>query len=207
MSIYHELQAAAHCPGQNEGESAESYLSRLVRAVSRTDDDSWAALSKAAQDWNNTQALRLKEGKGVEACPGFGEHDSLQSKLDSGELSFDPGYEKHADGSTHVTEISASDLDAVAEEQRIAEETGAPAPIANKPTAPSPYKPIILKQETASDAVRAIVIDNPAWTQSQIKDELFAQGRNVGLNTIATVRSMTLACIDVARRMGRWQEQ
>jgi hypothetical protein len=44
------------------------------------------------------------------------------------------------------------------------------------------------------------------WNQAQIMRELESQGRVVSIGTIATVRSMTLATIAVAKGLGKWVE-
>jgi hypothetical protein len=61
-------------------------------------------------------------------------------------------------------------------------------------------------KHTATDAVRAIVMQHQDWNQSQIAAELEAHGQPVSLGTIATVRSMTLATIAVAKGLGKWVE-
>jgi hypothetical protein len=61
-------------------------------------------------------------------------------------------------------------------------------------------------KRTATDAVRALVMQHQDWNQSQIAAELEAHGQPVSLGTIATVRSMTLATIAVAKRLGKWVE-
>jgi hypothetical protein len=61
-------------------------------------------------------------------------------------------------------------------------------------------------KRTATDAVRAVVMQHQDWNQSQIAAELEAHGQPVSLGTIATVRSMTLATIAVAKRLGKWVE-
>jgi hypothetical protein len=68
------------------------------------------------------------------------------------------------------------------------------------------FKPYASAKHTATDAVRAIVMQHQDWNQAQILRELEAQGRAVSLGTIATVRSMTLATIAVAKGLGKWVE-
>jgi hypothetical protein len=63
-----------------------------------------------------------------------------------------------------------------------------------------------LPKRTATDAVRAIVMQHQDWNQAQIAAELEAHGQPVSLGTIATVRSMTLATIAVAKGLGKWVE-
>jgi hypothetical protein len=61
-------------------------------------------------------------------------------------------------------------------------------------------------KHTATDAVRALVMQHQDWNQAQIMRELESQGRVVSIGTIATVRSMTLATIAVAKGLGKWVE-
>jgi hypothetical protein len=61
-------------------------------------------------------------------------------------------------------------------------------------------------KHTATDAVRALVMLHTDWNQAQIMRELESQGRVVSIGTIATVRSMTLATIAVAKGLGKWVE-
>lgn len=61
-------------------------------------------------------------------------------------------------------------------------------------------------KHTATDAVRTLVMLHPDWIQAQIMRELESQGRVVSIGTIATVRSMTLATIAVAKGLGKWVE-
>ena len=65
---------------------------------------------------------------------------------------------------------------------------------------------VMLPKHTATDAVRAIVIQHQDWNQVQILREMEAQGRAVTMSTIATVRSMTLATIAVAKGLEKWVE-
>ena len=59
-------------------------------------------------------------------------------------------------------------------------------------------------KHTVTDAVRALVMQHQDWNQAQIMRELESQGRVVSIGTIATVRSMTLATIAVAKVLGKW---
>lgn len=52
-----------------------------------------------------------------------------------------------------------------------------------------------------TDRIRALVMQHPDWTQVQIKEAI---GEDSALGTIATVRSVTLATIAVAKRLGKW---
>lgn len=54
-----------------------------------------------------------------------------------------------------------------------------------------------------TDRIRSLVMQHPDWTQVQIKEAI---GEDSALGTIATVRSVTLATIAVAKRLGKWVE-
>ena len=268
MTIYDELMEAAGTEflPQAEGEPDAHYLRRLVLIVCSCSDEKWGTLSKAAQDWNNAQALRVKAHQDPEECHGF--PPSLLSELQrtGTELKY-PDYDsitkdvvtvncpipdtgttmKRAD---RVTEKDANadqlvksgfDKDDLLKEladrdKRVAHLAG----LDNLPGAPVHVtvngstdgfsvsgttlildKPIVAlipdvedqdsphalsPKYTATDAVRALVMQHPDYNQSQIAAELEAYGRTVSLGTIATVRSMTLATIAVAKHLGKWVE-
>lgn len=50
-------------------EARQSHLKRLMKAVSKLDDDSWAELSGEAQDWNNDAAESVKTGSSIADFP------------------------------------------------------------------------------------------------------------------------------------------
>lgn len=54
-----------------------------------------------------------------------------------------------------------------------------------------------------TDAIRALVMQHPEWTEEQLKA---AGGDDVTRATLKTVRSVTLATIAVAKRLGLWRE-
>ncbi len=65
---------------------------------------------------------------------------------------------------------------------------------------------VVLPKHTATDAIRAIVMQHQDYNRSQIAAELEANGQPVNLGTITTVRSMTLSTIAVAKSLGKWVE-
>jgi hypothetical protein len=186
-TIYSELLAAAGTEflPQAEGEPDAHYIRRLVLIVCSCTDEKWETLSKTAQDWNNAQALRLKAQQDPEECPGFNpqlividEASSIPKIVDA---VVDAGWPKDATAQADAAlgTVPLGDQDS--------------------PHALSP-------KHTATDAVRALVMLHQDWNQSQIAAELEAHGQPVSLGTIATVRSMTLATITVAKRLGKWVE-
>ena len=174
-TIYSELLAAdgAEFLPQAEGEPDGHYLRRLVLAVSKCSDEAWEALSTAAHDWYNAQAIRVKARQDPEECLGF-----VSPIVDA---VVDAGWPKDATAQADAAlgTVPLGDQDS--------------------PHALSP-------KHTATDAVRALVMQHQDWNQSQIAAELEAEGQPVSLGTIATVRSMTLATIAVAKGMGKWVE-
>jgi len=232
-TIYSELLAAVE-PGheflsQAESEPDGHYLRRLVLAVSKCSDEAWEALSIHACDWYNTQAKRVKAHQEPEECPGLvgpivdavidagwpdrGPEGDIHIVSDSpveSEHTFNPSEAAHVplaakDGqfvapadqdSPHALDwpvVSKSQLEAVKNgTSRLEDQDG--------------NHIVVLPKHTATDAVRAIVMQHQDWNQSQIAAELEAHGQTVSLGTIATVRSMTLATIAVAKGLGKWVE-
>jgi hypothetical protein len=228
-TIYSELLAAAGTEflPQAEGEPDAHYLRRLVLAVSKASDSDWERLSKEAQDWYNAQAKRVKAQQDPEECPGF--DDSLLSELSrTGTELKCPDYDiitkdlvtvnwpivtrsqveavkngtsrlEDQDGNAIVDAVVDAGWPADAPAQADAALGSVPLGDQDSPHALSP-------KHTATDAVRALVMLHTDWNQAQIMRELESQGRVVSIGTIATVRSMTLATIAVAKGLGKWVE-
>jgi len=190
-TIYSELieAAGAEFLPQAEGEPDGHYLRRLVLAVSKCSDEAWEALSTAAHDWYNAQAKRVKAHQDPEHCPGFGILDGHDGPVDN--------------DSYKAAEPSEPIVDAVIDAGW--HEKPSPQQIMDSVTT-TLDEDLKKPMHTATDAVRAIVMQHQDWNQAQILRELEAQGRAVSLGTIATVRSMTLATIAVAKGLGKWVE-
>jgi hypothetical protein len=206
-TIYSELLTAAgkgFLP-QAEGEPDAHYLRRLVLAVSKCSDEAWDALSKAAQDWYNEQAKRVKAHQDPEHCPGFGgsfaqwEHEHKDDQIPA-------IVDAVVDAGWPLNPAMVGECGYPAEELKNAATALADAALG--PITPgdqdSPHA--LSPKPTATDAVRALVMQHQDWNQSQIAAELEARGQTVSLGTIATVRSMTLATIAVAKGLGKWVE-
>ena len=202
-TIYSELLAAASSGSngypcfitQAEGEPDGHYLRRLVLAVSKASDSDWERLSKEAQDWYNAQAKRVKAQQDPEECPGFdGAFAQWEHEHKNDQVAI-------LDGSQYPDERM---VDAVID---AGWPTGPELPKASSNDVAHQDSPHALSpKHTATDAVRALVMLHTDWNQSQIAAELEAHDQPVGLGTIATVRSMTLATIAVAKGLGKWVE-
>lgn len=194
-TIYSELLAAAGTEflPQADGEPDGHYLRRLVLAVSKSSDNDWERLSTKAKDWYNAQAKRVKAHQDPEHCPGFGILDGHDGPVSN------DSYKGAAAADPIVDAVVDAGWPADAPAQ--ADAAIGPVPLGDQdsPHALSP-------KHTATDAVRAVVMQHQDWNQSQIAAELEAHGQPVSLGTIATVRSMTLATIAVAKGLGKWVE-
>lgn len=179
------------------GEPDGHYLRRLVLAVSKASDNDWERLSKEAQDWYNAQAKRVKAHQDPEECPGFAQHREDESNRILADAVVDAGWPTGPElpkASSNDVAHQDSQIDAVID-------TGINAAMdCDFLICPE------LPKHTATDAVRAVVMQHQDWNQSQIAAELEANGQTVSLGTIATVRSMTLATIAVAKGLGKWAE-
>ncbi len=208
-TIYSELLAAAGTEflPQAEGEPDGHYLRRLVLAVSKASDSDWERLSKEAQDWYNAQAKRVKAHQDPEHCPGFGILDGHDGPVSNdsykGAAPADPMVDAVVDAGwpigPELPKASSNDVAHQDSQAIVVQEFDTVIKDAFKPYASE-------TKHTATDAVRALVMQHQDWNQSQIAAELEAHGQPVSLGTIATVRSMTLATIAVAKGLGKWVE-
>jgi hypothetical protein len=75
MTVYEEILEALKnedfLPWE-EGEDAQSYLLRLIGAVSELPNEKWEALSQEAQDWFNTAGEAVNNEEPAPPPPGFG---------------------------------------------------------------------------------------------------------------------------------------
>ena len=197
-TIYSELLAAAGAEflPQAEGEPDGHYLRRLVLAVSKASDNDWERLSKEAQDWYNAQAKRVKAHQDPEECPGFNPQliviDEASSILKIVDAVVNVDWPITVNNSPEGFSVSGTTV--ILDKPIVASDVDQDSPHALSP------------KHTATDAVRACVMQHQDWNQAQIMRELESQGRVVCLGTIATVRSMTLATIAVAKGLGKWVE-
>ena len=208
-TIYSELieAAGAEFLPQAEGEPDGHYLRRLVLAVSKASDNDWEHLSKEAQDWYNAQAKRVKAHQDPEHCPGFGILDGHDGPVDNDSYKAAEPSEPIVDAvidsgwptGPELPKASSNDVAHQDSQAAVVQEFDTVIKDAFKPYDSE-------SKRTATDAVRALVMQHQDWNQSQIAAELEAHGQPVSLGTIATVRSMTLATIAVAKGLGKWVE-
>lgn len=69
--IEKELLAVSKCKKKAPGEDHQKYLTRLMRLVSKVNNDDWESISPAAQDWNNDAAQACKEGTKLANFPDY----------------------------------------------------------------------------------------------------------------------------------------
>jgi hypothetical protein len=207
-TIYSELLAATGTEflPQAEGEPDGHYLRRLVLAVSKASDNDWERLSKEAQDWYNVQAKRVKAQQDPEECPGF--DDSLLSELSRTGIELKcPDYDIITKDLVTVNWPIGPELPKASSNDVAHQDSQAIVVQEFDTVIKDAFKPYASEtKHTATDAVRACVMQHQDWNQSQIAAELEAHGQTVSLGTIATVRSMTLATIAVAKGLGKWVE-
>lgn len=194
-TIYSELLAAAGTEflPQAEGEPDAHHLRRLVLAVSKASDEAWFKLGEPAREWYNAQAIRVKHHQDPEHCPGFGILDGHDGPVSN------DSYKGAAPADPIIDAVVDAGWPADAPAQAEAALGTVPLGDQDSPHALNP-------RHTATDAVRALVMLHTDWNQAQIMRELESQGRVVSIGTIATVRSMTLATIAVAKGLGKWVE-
>jgi hypothetical protein len=210
-TIYSELieAAGAEFLPQAEGEPDGHYLRRLVLAVSKASDNDWEHLSKEAQDWYNAQAKRVKAHQDPEHCPGFGILDGHDGPVDNDSYKAAEPSEPIVDAVIDAGWPTGPELPKASSNDVAHQDSQIDAVIDTGINAAMDCDFLIcpeLPKRTATDAVRAIVMQHQDWNQAQIMRELESQGRVVSHGTIATVRSMTLATIAVAKGLGKWVE-
>lgn len=212
MSVYAELITAVTPLGFRHaahGESDSDFLGRLALAASALPDSEWLCLTAEAVEWVNASAKRLNLGKTVYAPSGFREIPS--NDVEEREVPSDT-----------PTEIIALDTNASTSSERL---QGVDCPecengtahthepkvgqlkiVDNKPVAAPVAQaveavPEVVHSLGKTDAIRALVMQHPEWTHEQLKA---AVGGDVTRATLNTVRSVTLATIAVAKRLGKW---
>lgn len=212
MSVYAELITAVTPLGFHhaaQGESDSDFLGRLALAASALPDSEWLCLTAETVEWVNTSAKRLNLGKTVYAPSGFREIPS--NDVDEREVPFDTPAETIAlDTPASTSSERLQGVDCPECEDGIAHthepKTGQLKIVDNKPVAAPVAQaveavPEVVHSLGKTDAIRALVMQHPEWTHEQLKA---AVGGDVTRATLNTVRSVTLATIAVAKRLGKW---
>lgn len=222
MSVHTEILTAATSLGfkpQRDGEPDATYLGRLALAANSLPDSEWSCLTPEAIEWVNASAKRLNSGKQVEACPGFG--DALEGmglamggyiddagQFNATEVSIvEPGRQLDPHcviGKAHVSEKVPAEniaLDTASKDsaEGLNSRQGDRQEHADGSVSVSPTPSAAFNK---TDRIRALVMQHPEWTHAQLKDAM--QGEVSGA-TLNTVRSVTLATIAVAKRLGLWR--
>jgi hypothetical protein len=216
LTIYEELLRAAQTgrfAPQMIGELEHVYLSRLAMAASVVTDEEWNRLSKGAADWCNAAAIRINSGLVMDLkCPGFNEipvtieriPDSLRG------MGIEPGGYIDGDGKFQITEFSLVDNPQDPSCRVLEAEAHFPPKHHNTPLDIEEVASLNDDEEDApklppikTDLIRACVIEHPDWLHPQIMAYL---GAGANPNTVSTVRSITLATMNIARSLGKWRD-
>jgi hypothetical protein len=192
MTPYEELLAAALTTGfepQRAREDDGMYLARLAVAVSAVPDDLWVTMTADATQWVIAAVECLNIGQPIaKALPGFSlimeGHDPFRSPDLTVTLQapINGNYVALVDKPVDPECRISDDVEEVE-----ADEEDAPKP--------PPVK---------TDLIRAVVIEHPDWEHPKIMAYL---GAGANPNTVSTVRSITLATINIARSLGKWRDQ
>lgn len=66
-----ELLKASKCPKKKPGEDLQKYLTRLMRAVYKLNEDDWEELTEEAKGWYNDAAENAKGGRKLGNFPDY----------------------------------------------------------------------------------------------------------------------------------------
>jgi hypothetical protein len=179
MDIEKELLSAAKLK-LKKGEDRQSFLVRLMKTISKLDNDPWAELSTESQDWTNNAALAFNEGR---ALQDFVEEEGDEVEdLPEQEVSLVPGGERGE----------------VFEEIQPQDEVG---PIEDNEEAPSaPVRGRAgSKRNSACHMIKTWVVKNPKISVKDIAAKLRSKDMKVSDVTIASLRSSVRDTLRVMR--------
>lgn len=234
MSVHGELLTTLASMGfkpPNPSEPDATYLGRLALAANSLPDSEWACLTPEAIEWVNASAKRLNAGKPVESCPGFGdasyigEYGTLWTPIEKDSLEgmgLAPGGYIDEAGKFVITEMSIVEPGTQLDPHCVIGKAHVPKSIpaenivvdTGSGDSKSAYFPIdpelmgvsredhLLGFFNNTDRLRGLVMLHPDWTHADFKA---AMGGDVKGATLNTVRSVTLATIAVAKRLGLWR--
>jgi hypothetical protein len=199
MTPYEELLAAALTTGfepQRAREDDGMYLARLAVAVSAVPDDLWVTLTADATQWCIAAVENLNAGLPVNrALPGF------NALLDIEMVTVEPIPDFISEHQKYLATSLAGNYVALVDKPvdphcRISDDVEEVEPD-EEDDAPKP-------PPVKTDLIRAVVIEHPDWEHPKIMAYL---GAGANPNTVSTVRSITLATINIARSLGKWRDQ
>jgi hypothetical protein len=192
MTIYDELRAAIATVLTIPPEHPTP--EHLLLEATRIPDTVWGKLSPAAQAWCNEAAEKLNTGENVRECPGYGPSKAIGviGMTQAQAAAFKQSWDAAAKGDMKITHVALVDRP--------------PDPYCITAEGHGLSAAMSTTGQTNTDRVRAVVIEHPEWNQAQIAEELERRGIDVSAGTIATVRSVTLSTINIAKRLGKWKE-
>jgi len=172
-----ELQEVSEVQ-QKKKEDRQAYLTRLMRQVSKVEDDIWGSLSKDAQDWNNEAATAFKEGREIDDFPVEDEEPEIEET---------------------AVEPPEGDTEGVPQEEEDTE---------NEVSVPEPEKQPVMrtkvrgKNTSACHTIKRMVVKKPHITVDEITSKLKVLDLKVTPVTISTLRSSVRDTLRVLNEEG-----
>jgi hypothetical protein len=148
----------------SKSEKRQVFLTRLMRAASKLEDEPWEALSKEAQDWCNDAITAFKNGQEV---PDFVPPEA-------------PADEEDQAPEDSVSEDITEDGEIITKPKKKAEVVAKP----KKSATP-------MRKLTATHLIKRLVINEPSISVNDLIDRLKDEGFKVSGVTVATLRSDT----------------
>lgn len=191
-----ELQEVSEV-SQKKREDRQTYLTRLMREVSKIPDDIWGSLSKDAQDWNNDAATAFKDGRDID---DFSEEDEEPVEEETS-VEAQEDDEEPADEGTALVEadVGPSDtwskqteelgLEPQAEEQPVVKRGPGRPRKDESASQPAMVTKVRGKNTSACHKIKRMVVKKPWISVDEITAKLKAEGLKVTPVTIATLRS------------------
>jgi hypothetical protein len=198
-----ELQEVSEVQ-QKKREERQTYLTRLMRQVSKVEDDIWGSLSKDAQDWNNEAATAFKEGREIDDFlvedeePEEEENsvegsDAVLEAIDEETFEDDGSEEEEPEVQNVVPEVPTKSGSGRSKES-------------DKPKEPE-HQPgmrtkIRGKNTSACHTIKRMVVKKPHITVDEITSKLKALDLKVTPVTISTLRSSVRDTLRVLNEEG-----
>jgi len=175
-----ELQEVSEVQ-QKKREDRQTYLIRLMRAVSKVEDDIWGSLSKDAQDWNNEAATAFKEGR---------------------ELVDFPVEDEEPEAEETAVEASEGDTEGVPPQEEVWEEPESEEPVPEPEKQPTMRTKVRGKNTSACHTIKRMVVKKPHITVDEITAKLKTMDLKVTPVTISTLRSSVRDTLRVLNEEG-----
>lgn len=180
-AIERELAAATKLKAR-KNEDRQDYLTRLMKAVSRLDNDPWGDLTTAAQDWTNEAAKSYNEGTPIVDFGASGGEVEVPKEEAPEEVQNAPEEPSEAD---EVQGVSPSESPTEEMEE--------------------PSKPVRGRagatRKSACHMIKTWVVKDPKITVKDIAAKLRSKGLKVSDVTIASLRSSVRDTLRVMREL------